>query len=96
MPSNQMPFLATVVDAGGDVLVENVPVRTHVPVRPDDPTWNGSFAIPEFVRPLEAGDSISLRIPDGEDLRAVVAGVFLGEVFFRSACVPEEQYAFAP
>jgi hypothetical protein len=42
MYSNPMPFLATVVDAGGDVLVENIPVKTHIPVRPDDPTWNGA------------------------------------------------------
>jgi hypothetical protein len=75
-------------------MLENITVKTHIPVRPNDPTWNGSFVVPDFVRPLDAGDSISLRIPDGEDLPAVVVGAFLGEVFFRSACVPEEQYAF--
>jgi hypothetical protein len=87
-----MPFLATVVAPGGDVLVENIPVTTHIPVRPKDPTWTGSFVLPEFVSPLKAGDSIALRIPDGEDLPAVVAGMFLSEVYFRSASVPDEQY----
>jgi len=78
-------MLAPIVDAGGNVLCENISVRTHMPVRPTDPTWCGSFHLKsETARPPEAGDRIWLRLPTGEELPAVVAGCALNDVYFRS------------
>lgn len=80
-------MLATIVDSGGDVLCENITVRTQTPVRPDDPTWCGSFRLErEPVRPLEPDDTIWLRIPSGEELPAVVVGCCLNDVYFHSRC----------
>ncbi len=80
-------MLATVVDAGGDVLCENITVRTHMPVRPDDPSWCGSFRLdPEPARPPEADDTIWLIMPTGEELPAVIVGRCLNDVYFHNRC----------
>jgi hypothetical protein len=87
-------FLATIVDAGGDVVVENTAVRTLMPVRPDEPGWSGSFDIDrELVRPFQAGDSVWFRISTGEELPAVISAVCLGEVFFSSRSTAPNEYA---
>jgi hypothetical protein len=80
-------MLATVVDADGDILCENVTIRTHQPVRPDDPSWCGSFRLNrELARPPEADDTIWLRIPTSEELPAVIVGCCLNDVYFHSRC----------
>lgn len=78
-------FLATVVDGRGGIIIRNVAVKTLIPVRPSDPTWSGSFPLPnDLASPPKAGDQILLRIPAGDDLLAVVVGICLGEVYFNS------------
>jgi hypothetical protein len=78
-------MLATIVDVGGNILCENITVRTHLPVRPDDPCWHGSFRLErEATRPPEAGDTIWIRIPTGEELPAVIVGRCFHDVYFNS------------
>ena len=80
-------MLATIVDAGGDTLCENIKVRTHMPVRPDDPAWCGSFRLDnEPARPPEADDTIWIRTPTGEEIPAVIVGRCLNDVYFHSRC----------
>ena len=77
--------VATIIDANGAVVCENADVRTHIPVRHDDPTWSGSFHVDvEPRRTPRTGETVWVRTMSGEETPAVVVYSCFGEVYFQS------------
>jgi hypothetical protein len=84
-------IFAAIIDAGGDLIVEKAAVQCVWP-QAGEPGCSGSFRIdPGRACPVNACDSIWFRMPTGDEFRAVVSAVCLGEVFFSSISTPNEQ-----